>query len=232
MYEETQEQRRINYARILRLIRKGKQHIIDLYNRMQGAPEKGIFPGIYDQGILKESYRVLKRFGITDRDLEKELARIIIFSVKLKGEDKSKIISVYILDLIGAFVLNPERDDNIKDKMCKYASFRASADYTTAFFGMYSEPELRLARAEADVLGKDFRRLKAPLAVEDILRTARLEYEYAAATAEQILNQNFYKLPKSEQEKWEKRARLDEKIAKNYSECLEILRTARYRFAS
>jgi hypothetical protein len=77
LYEDVQEQRRVNYAGILRLIRKGKQHIIDLYNRMQGAPEKGIFAGIYDPEILKGSYRVLKRFGVTDKDLEKELARII-----------------------------------------------------------------------------------------------------------------------------------------------------------
>jgi hypothetical protein len=134
--------------------------------------------------------------------------------------------------LIGAFVLNPERDDNIKDRMCEYASFRASADYITAFFGMYTQPELMLARAEADVLGRDFRKPKKPLTAEDVLRSARLEYEHAAAAADKILEQDFYKLPESEQEKWQRRARLDEKIAENYPECLEILRTARYRFAS
>ena len=134
--------------------------------------------------------------------------------------------------MIGAFVLNPERDDNIKDRMCEYASFRASADYITAFFGMYTQPELMLARAEADVLGRDFRKPKKPLTAEDVLRSARLEYEHAAAAADKILEQDFYKLPESEQEKWQRRARLDEKIAENYPECLEILRTARYRFAS
>ena len=232
LWEEIQEQRRINYVGVLRLIRKGKQHIIDLYNRIQGAPEKGIVKGISDPDVLKESYKVLKRFGVTDKELEKELARIIVFSVKLRGKDKKKVTSVYILDLIGAFVLNPERNNDVKDRMCEYASFRASADYITAFFGMYGEPELRLARAEADVLGKDFRKPPKPLTPGDVLHSARLEYEHAAATAEQILDQDFYKLSKPEQEKWRRRVRLDEKIAENYPVCLEILRTARYRFAS
>ena len=232
IYEEMQEQGRINYAHVLRLIKKGKQHIIDLYNRMQGAPEKGVLAGISDPDILKESYKALKRFGITDKELESELAKMLIYSARFIKEDKKKIVSIYIFDLIGEFVLNPEKDDDLKDRMCEYASFRASADYITAFFGMYSRPELILARAEADVLGKKFRRPAKPLTTDGLLSNARTEYEHAAATAEKILREDFFRLAEDEQNKWEKRARLDEKIAENYPECLEILRTARYRFAS
>ena len=60
IYEETQEQGRINYLKVLRFIRDGKQHIIDLYNRIKGAPKKGIFAGISDPKVLKESYKAAK----------------------------------------------------------------------------------------------------------------------------------------------------------------------------
>lgn len=241
LYQEwvaRQEQRKISILQIARAIRRGKEHISNLYNRIRGCPEEGIFPGITNPRILNESYKVLKRFGITDRELEKELARMLVYSFYVKSEksdnktenDENKIIPIYITNLIKSFILNPEKEDALRERICEYASFRGSADYITIFYGIHTSPELTLTKAEAEILRTRFKKKPKYMSIRDLISTAKTSYEHSAATAEQILEGDFFRLSDRQKSQWEKRARLDEKILDNYECCLEILRTARYKY--
>jgi len=234
LYQEwiaRQEQRKINILQIARAIRKGKEHISNLYNRLRGCPNKGIFPGITNPRILDESYKVLKRFGITDRELEKELARMLVYSFYVRNEkDNQKMLSIYITNLISGFILNPEKEDSLRERICEYASFRGSADHITVAYGIYTTPELTLTRAEAESLRIKFKKGPKHINIRDLISTAKNSYEHSAATAEHILEGDFFRLSDRQKSQWEKRARLDEKILDNYECCLEILRTARYKY--
>jgi len=205
----------------LETVRRGKQHILDLYN-----PNK-----IKDRGLLKRSLKIIKQFGLCDSELELELAHILTSFVRMPEPDKNRLMTIYLLDLTGRFILNPEKNNNLEERKYEYASFRASADYVVIMYGMGTRPVLELTKAEAEILKKGFfEGRRKGLDIKSILNNGHIFYESACGTAREILDFDSFRLNDNDKRRWERRACIDEKLSERYNESLEILRTARYKF--
>lgn len=215
-------------------LKQARDHIVELYDSFQRTEGNIQIVGStsdyeMQQKLYRESRQVMKKFGIKDSSLEAALARILTNFVRFPKQDKNNLMTVYMSDLVGRFVLNPEKEDSLLERTYEYASFRASADYITVVYGLRSKPNLELPRIEAEAIKKTFTDGKRAMSLNDLLQNAATFYEHASATASQVLDTDFFRLKDSEKMKWERAARVNEKIATQYDKCLEILRTANYQ---
>ncbi|MEE9525734.1 MAG: hypothetical protein V3V78_03975 [Candidatus Woesearchaeota archaeon] len=213
----------------LNAIKQGWEHILELYDLDEVTTEKRIYKQIPDADVLLESIQVLDNFDPIDRDLEKELARILTRFVKFPETDEHHLMTVYMTDLFKRFSLNQEREDTCEERVNEYDSFRNSADYITVAYGLTSKPALILTRAEAEQLKKKFATGKRKMNLDDLTKRAKLFYESASAAADQVLTDDFMVLTKRDEIKWRQRERVNRKLARDYDKCLEILRTVNYQ---
>ena len=203
-------------------VQKGREHILDLYDRRY----------LNDVHVYKEATKVVKTFGIKDSGLEVAMAQILTNMVKMPETDKEKVVSVYMFDLMEKRILMPGDINDHMGRVYEYASCRASADMITVVYGIRGRPELTLTRAEAESLGTGFSEGKRVMGMDSLLQNGRRFYNGAADAAERVLTFDFRRLKDREVEQWENRMSTSKKIAKNYDQCLEILRTANYKFFS
>jgi len=202
-------------------VRKGKQYILDLYNPRN----------LRNSLLFRKSMQVIKEFGLCDSELELELAKILTTTMRMPEPDRNKLVTEYMLDLSNRFLFNLEQEDSFQERKYEYASFRGSADYVTIFYGMATRPILEMLKKEAEMFSKKFFEGKRKgLSIKEILDNGQMFYNSASEAAREILEIDSFRLKDSDKRRWEKRASIDEKITERYHGCLEILRTARYRF--
>ncbi len=207
----------------LAAVQKGREHILNLYDRRY----------LNNVDVYKEATKVVKTFGIKDSGLEVAMAQILTDMVRMPETDKEKVVSVYMFDLMEKRILTPEDINDHAGRVYEYASCRASADMITVVYGIRSRPRLTLTRAEAETLGTGFSEGKRFMNMDSLLSNGRRFYNGAADAADRILTFDFNKLKRNNKvEEWEKRLHTNQKIARDYDKCLEILRTAHYKFFS
>ncbi len=211
-------------------VKKGWEHILDLYNLEETTPEKKAFQQIPDQDILLESIQVLDYFNPLDKDLEQEIAKILNKFVEIPDTNEDHLMTVYMTDLFKRFNLNLEKEDTKEERTNEYESFRNSADYITVFYGLTSKPSLLLTKAEAEQLKDRFSEGKRVLSIDELLYRGRSFYELAAGAAEKILSEDLLILDKDQENMWISRLKSNEKLSKNYDKCIEILRTVNYKY--
>ena len=215
-------------------IKQGREHILELYKEHIPTADKLILiratvdPTVQQQ-IWDEVRKVTEEVGVKDSKLESALAKMFVNFIRFPKTDKNHLMTRYLFDLIGRFVINPEKDDSLVERMYEYASFKTSADYITLIYGVRSKPELSLPRIEAECMRDSFATGHKALSLKDLLKTAKTSYEHASLTASRILSEDFYKISAKEKEVWKRAARSNEVIANNYEKCLEILRTVNYK---
>ena len=198
-------------------VKKGREHILALHNPSL----------IRNIELRRKAMKVVKAFKVGDRDLEIALAQIMANNISMPKTDKNHLVTIYTIDLFNRFLLNQDKD--IAEKYHEYASFRASADYITITYGIRGKPTLPLSGPEAECFKKDFIKAKAPMKMDDFLRSGRLFYAHAADTAQRILDDDFFRLDDEEKRKLEKSVKINEKVSRNYTKCVEILRTVNYK---
>jgi len=209
-------------AFFLDAVQKGREHILNLYDRRD----------LSNINLYKEATKVVKTFGIKDSGLEDAMAQILTDIVRMPEADRKKVISVYMFDLMERRILMPEDISDLTGRMYEYASCKASADMITIIYGIGGKPSLTLTRAEAVSMRNDFSEARSSVRMDWFLNKGRRFYHGAADAAERILDLDVRRLKDSEVEEWKKRLDTSQKIAKDYGKCLEILRTANYKFFS
>ena len=198
-------------------VREGRKHILELHNPSL----------IRDIKLRRKANEVIKAFKVGDKDLEVALAQIMTNNLRMPETNKDHLVTIYMLDLFNRFLLN--KDDGLAEKYYEYASFRASADYITITYGIKGKPTLPLSKPEAECFRKDFIKARPPITVDDIIRNGRLFYAHAADLAQNILDKNSFRLDDKEKRRWDKSVMINEKVSKNYTKCVEILRTVNYK---
>jgi len=192
-------------------IRKARTHILELYD----------LDTLKNEEYITEAFCVKNDFK-KDNNLEYALANILLETLKVPNQTKDHVVSSYMTDLLKRFTGN---DDNFRERVYEYASFKASANHITITYGLRSKPELELSKAEAECIKDNFSVGKRILSLSNLINTAKGFYENAANTAERISRKDFYK---TDPQIWENKAKTDRMIAKRYDLALELLRTMNY----
>jgi len=213
----------------LNAVKKGWEHILDLYNLEETTPEKKFFQQVPDPNVLLESIQVLDYFKPIDKDLEQEMANILNKFIEIPDTDEDHLMTVYMTDLFKRFNLNLEREDTLKERLNEYDSYRNSADYITIAYGLTSKPSLLLTKAEAEQIKDRFSEGKRKLNLDDLTKRGELFYRCASEAADKILTDDFTILNKEDRNRWRKRIKINRKLADNYDKCIEILRTVNYK---